>query len=149
MQTLKERLDSKWSLNKVTGCHEWVAGKFADGYGAIWDEKQNFRAHRVSYELSVGPIPKGLLVCHRCDNPKCVNPDHLFLGTSTDNMRDMVEKGRNFNQKGESHNQAKLTEEDVLGIRSSNEDWEELSTIYKVSVCTIRDINYRRSWKHI
>ena len=81
----------------MTGCHLWIGGADPDGYGVISRQgrrgKQE-RAHRVAYELFVGPIPDGICVLHRCDTPACVNPEHLFLGTNLDNVRDRDAKGR-------------------------------------------------------
>jgi len=82
-------------------CWEWSAGKFKQGYGAFGIDKKMVNTHRVAYELFVGPIPEGLCVLHTCDNPSCVNPNHLFLGTQKDNIQDMVKKGRCY--KGENH----------------------------------------------
>ena len=91
-----DRIRAKVSIDKRTDCWNWT-GATANGYGVL-----NFggqvRAHRLAYETFVGPIPDGLLVCHRCDNPRCVNPGHLFVGTNSDNTRDMVSKGRQRNQ---------------------------------------------------
>ena len=95
MKSLREKFDGRYVVDEVTGCWNWVRGKFRGGYGAIAHGKKTLKAHRVSYELRFGPIPEGLLVCHNCDNPSCVNPDHLFLGTSRDNTKDMFAKGRN------------------------------------------------------
>ena len=88
---LAERLASR--VIKTTGCWQWLGATHA-GYGVFGFNRQMMRAHRVSYELYVGPIPPGLSVLHRCDNPPCTNPDHLFVGTQLDNMRDMCAKGR-------------------------------------------------------
>lgn len=76
------------------GCWEWKAGLSPRGYGQFWDTGTNRGAHRYAYEQVIGPIPEGLFVCHRCDNPACVRPDHLFLGTQQDNMSDKQSKGR-------------------------------------------------------
>ena len=77
-----------------TGCWPWLGCLTGGGYGQIRNSGRYQQAHRAAWELKYGPIPEGLVVCHRCDNPRCVRPDHLFLGTATDNMRDMYSKGR-------------------------------------------------------
>lgn len=87
----------------ANGCIEWSGGKFRSGYGNAWDPQTQkaWKAHRLAYDRLVGKIPEGLLVCHRCDNKPCVNPDHLFLGTVLDNVRDKISKGRDA--RGETH----------------------------------------------
>lgn len=86
--------DRFWQkVRKSDGCWEWTARVSPEGYGEFWDDR-NVRAHRFSWSLVNGPIPDGLMVCHRCDNPRCVRPDHLFLGTNRENIRDMMAKGR-------------------------------------------------------
>lgn len=79
-------------VEKGDGCWNWTAANVR-GYGRISINNRMFRAHRVSYEMHRGPIPEGLEICHRCDNPRCVRPDHLFVGTRSDNIRDRVAKG--------------------------------------------------------
>ena len=93
---IEERLVEK--LDKSGDCWIYTGGKTSTGYGSIskYRERKMLPTHRVAYELWVGTIPKGLFVCHKCDVPACCNPEHLWLGTSTDNMRDMVSKGRNI-----------------------------------------------------
>jgi hypothetical protein len=91
--SLEERFASKL-VPAANGCIEWGASRFPQGYGQIKVNYQNRKAHRVAWELAHGPIPDGLVVCHRCDNPPCCNVDHLFLGTHSDNTRDMHAKGR-------------------------------------------------------
>lgn len=83
------------NVQKSPGCWLWTAAKRHKGYGAFNVRGENFKAHRLAWELTYGPIPKGMHVCHRCDTPSCVNPTHLFLGTNQDNVADMFQKGRN------------------------------------------------------
>ncbi len=88
-----KRFTSKFTKNN-NGCWEWNAGCFSDGYGAFSYQRKTQKAHRISYLLFVGMIPKGKMVLHRCDNPPCVNPAHLFIGTAKDNAHDAIQKGR-------------------------------------------------------
>lgn len=101
-------------------CWVWTHYCNEDGYGRISESapsRKLLKTHRLSYELHVGPIPVGLEIRHSCDNPPCVNPEHLLCGTHQDNMDDMVERGRAVYPKGEKHGSAKLTEEQVASIR--------------------------------
>lgn len=99
--TMFLRFKGKYKINANNQCWEWFAAKDTGGYGIIGDEKNRFvLAHRYSYTIFIGEIPKGLLVCHKCDNRKCVNPFHFFLGTHKDNNDDCIKKGRaNRNRK--------------------------------------------------
>lgn len=92
LQKLIERI-----LIKPTGCWEWQAFRHKKGYGLTTYRRTNLAAHRLAYTIVVGPIPEGQLVCHRCDNPPCCNPAHLFLGTMVDNAQDSADKMRHFN----------------------------------------------------
>lgn len=91
---LMARFTEKYIPVTESGCWLWTGSATPAGYGQIKAGRKLQRAHRVSWELHRGPIPDGLMVCHRCDVPSCVNPDHLFLGTAKDNFRDCVDKGR-------------------------------------------------------
>ena len=136
-------------------CWNWTAGCFVDGYGQIKVKGKPTKAHRLSWEIHNGPIPAGKLICHSCDNNRCVNPKHLFLGTHKDNMDDMRNKGRdNYvrSQWGENHADAKLTEKDVLEIRRLKEEGvsaNHLSERFGVCAVQIRAIIRRQYWKHI
>ena len=148
----KQYILDRIEINKKTGCWEWAGTCFFSGYARAGlssrkGKKYSQHANRMSYEVFIGDIPKNMLVCHKCDNPKCVNPEHLFLGTPKDNLMDMVKKGRSL--KGEINPNSKLTEEIVKKIRRSKKSREFLSEKYEVSVCTIRDAQNGRTWKHI
>lgn len=107
-KSLSERFWNKVDRKELSDCWEWLGYK--DRYGIIGINGKNFKTHRVSWELHHGPVPEGMHVLHKCDNPGCVNPSHLFLGDHTDNMQDMVEKGRG--------GRAKLTLDQVQEIRN-------------------------------
>lgn len=92
--SLADYFNERVDRSHPSGCFIWTAGKDGHGYGYFSYEKRAYRAHRAAWELAFGPVPKGLFVCHRCDNPSCVNAAHLFVGTSTDNTNDMMSKGR-------------------------------------------------------
>lgn len=91
---LKARFWSKVSIREPKECWPWIGKRDKDGYGKIRNYYKEVRAHRLSYELNIGDIPTGKVVCHSCDNPRCVNPSHLWVGTIGDNNRDMYQKGR-------------------------------------------------------
>lgn len=90
----RQRFDAKVMPEPMSGCHLWIGALDRKGYGSFRSEGRTVRAHRLAWEREHGPIPDGLYVCHRCDNPGCVNPDHLFLGTQGRNLRDMARRGR-------------------------------------------------------
>lgn len=132
-------------------CLQWINGLDKDGYGIFYANGKTYKAHRVAYSLSKGD-PAGMCVCHSCDNPSCVNPNHLFLGTISDNNKDRHSKGRSKNKPtpGESHNMAKLSNEDVLYIRASLDCLQkDLASRYSVSIPTISNIQNNKTWKHL
>lgn len=125
-------------------CWVWTANVNHRGYGRVLYRGKVQQAHRVAWEMVHGPIPDGLFVLHHCDNPPCVNPDHLFVGTHSDNMVDAVRKGR--------HARAKVTEADVRDIRTaraSGEGVRALARRYRVDPKTIRDLLGHENWKHV
>lgn len=136
------------------GCWNWTGCKNAHGYGRVGLQGKVILAHRVSYELHYGLVGNNC-VLHRCDNTSCVNPEHLFLGTQADNMKDMSRKGRHaFGERprGSGHGMSKLTEPDVVSIRELRESgvtFAALAKRFKVSVGTICFIVARQTWRHV
>jgi len=140
-----ERFLSKVEFSDAE-CWVWRGARNEAGYGLF----DNMGAHRASYELLVGEIPEGLLVCHRCDNPWCVNPRHLFLGSQKDNLRDMVEKGRSA--RGIQNSRSKLSEAEVLELRrryEAGESREMLARDFCITRGAVWNIGTRKQWKHL
>lgn len=143
---------SFWSFVKMNftgkGCWEW-RGKQTSvaGYGRFKLGKKRMSANRISYALAYGHVPKNMYVCHSCDNPSCVRPDHLFLGTPKDNSDDRTRKGRNA--KGSKSGTAILDEEKVLTILKDNRTQIKIANEYGVSKSTIGKIKCGRNWKHL
>lgn len=134
---------------KETECAEWLSTRNRLGYGTMKVAGKTKLAHRVSYERSVGSIPEGLCVLHRCDNPPCINPGHLFLGTRYDNTQDMISKGRMRKAHGESHTSAKLTLEQVLKIREDKRSGNVLAIEYGVNRSTINRARSGKNWRSL
>lgn len=135
---------------KESGCWEWTGIRDTkNGYGVInlKGSSSGTRAHRFSYVMHKGEIPAGLIVRHKCDNPCCVNPEHLELGTPADNTGDAVAKARHVH--GEKMHTAKLTEQDVLDIRGSSLSSKELALKYGVDYTNIWSIRAGKTWKHL
>lgn len=148
-KSLLERLEEKVELIPFSTCHWFTGGIVKGGYGHIGSNGRNLKVHRVAYELYVEEIPEGMLVCHTCDNPCCVNPCHLFVGTYQDNMDDKTFKGRGNAPKGEKQGSAKLTQLQVRDIRKlvCRFSQKQLTKIFCVSKSTISNILARKSWR--
>ncbi len=168
---LIDRFSKKYTIDTVTGCWNWDGAKCKKGYGIInlGGDGPARKAHRISYELRFGPIPKGegfhgTCVCHRCDNSSCVNPDHLFLGTVQDNNKDMLAKGRNKGGgafgphktenmlRGAQHKMAVFTEQQIIKIRAlyaSGVRQIDISKLMKISPQVVNRVVLRKAWTHI
>lgn len=144
-----------WAKVDISGgedaCWEWMGGYFNKKYGCFWIGGHNRYAHRIAWEITFGKIPDGLFACHHCDNPACVNPGHLFLGTALENMQDRDKKGRHIPRKGTNNGMSKLTWDQVREIRRMyNEDHISLTQLGKqYSICTphiwaiVNNINWK------
>ena len=152
-------------VRKGRGCWEWTGSKRHKGYGAfVWCLRGDIvqgRAHRFSWELHYGLIPKGLCVLHHCDNPACVRPNHLFLGTKADNNKDMFRKKRNVAggtysrkgyERGEAHHAAKLNTDKIKQMRrdrAAGAPYSSLATKYRISISVAWRICHREAWAHV
>lgn len=175
-----ERFETKFIPEPNSGCWIWIAAADKRGYGrfrigSLTDgSRRTAIATRVAWVIYKGELPQNLDVCHRCDNPPCVNPEHLFLGTCLDNMRDCVSKGRHSygerhskiqkshiiagpthplfgrpGRKGTDHHAAKLTEADVRAIRADARLLALVAADYGMCFQSIWNIQQRKTWKHI
>lgn len=144
------RFFAKVKVGSETCCWNWTASKNHKGYGMIRTDEGFRSAHRVSYEIHRGPIPEGMFVCHHCDNPGCVNPDHLFIGTPADNTADMDAKGRRSRRPGEANSNSKLNETDIIAIRTAKGiTQQKLAEQYGVGSQQISNIRRGISWAHV
>jgi hypothetical protein len=152
----KIRFNQKWKINEKTGCWDWQATKFPSGYGVFYLKHKGQlinRAHRASYILHCGDIPKSKFICHTCDNPSCVNPEHLWAGTAKENKLDCILKGRAKYAKGSKLKTAKLNERQVDFIKMILQlnvcTQEQLANVFNVSRGAISYISRGRNWKHV
>ena len=157
-ETRANRFWSRVYKGSESGCWDWLAHRTAKGYGGFRIGGKEIQAHRVSWIIHNGEIPKDtsgntLHVLHKCDNPQCTNPDHLFLGTNADNMMDRDNKGRQANHEGENSNSSKLTEAEVLEIRKiyalGRLSQIKIAKKYSVNNRQVSNIVTRKAWKHI
>ena len=147
VKSLEQRFLEK--IEKTDNCWNWLAYLNEWGYGVFSENRKTILAHRFSWKFYKGEIPKGLEVCHRCDNPKCVNPDHLWLGTHIENVEDTVRKGRNVSFKGEANGASKLTQKQVNEIRDMSKKYSsiEIAKIYSITREHVWGIVKYRVWK--
>lgn len=134
-------------------CWNWLSSKTKQGYGKLGFKKHNQLAHRISWELFRGKIPEEMQVLHKCDNPSCVNPRHLWLGTNADNVADRVKKNRTRigDRRGEKNGMARFTEEDIKTIRSLYPEFTqaEIGKRFGIHQSVVSAIVLRKLWKHI
>lgn len=148
--SLQERFES-YVGERGSGCWEWAGSRDINGYGRLSVDGIPALAHRISWSLYRGEITSEQHVLHRCDNPSCIRPEHLFLGDQIANMADKMAKKRHRYgvSRGTDHGSARLTEDQVREIRASTEASEKIAPLYGVSGRQIRDIRTRKSWRHL
>jgi HNH endonuclease len=140
--------EQKYIPEPMSGCFLWTGAQHRQGYGSISVRGKTQLAHRISWQFYCGEIPDGIKVLHKCDNPPCVNPDHLFLGTQSDNMSDCGKKGR-ANKKGENNGRSILTRADAVAIRCAPQTYGvrvKLARRFGVTVSAVAQIRSKRTW---
>jgi hypothetical protein len=149
IQPAKARFDKKWVLDPLTGCWNWQGSLNAAGYGKFsWSPPSlTILAHRAAVMIYRRENPTGLLLCHKCDNPRCVNPDHLFAGDTVANLKDASRKRRT--RIGENNPIAKLTEAQVRAIRLDPRPHKEIAKDLPIGNQQISAIKLRKQWRHI
>jgi hypothetical protein len=156
--TKQKRILKFWQRVKILGlldCWEWQGGRDGFGYGKVQDfDGKTERTHRFVWKLTYGSIPTGKHILHKCDNPSCCNPNHLYVGTHQDNMRDRTERGRSgrWGRKGVENPQSKLNDDKVRSIRALLEQGltqREIASKYDVDASAISQINRGVAWKHV
>lgn len=156
----KERFEASYVPVTESGCWLWIASPTNKGYGRIKSNGKTYSAHRFSWMEKHGEIPNGMYVCHKCDTPSCVNPDHLFIGSCMDNVIDMVVKNRNSKglrhsesikkrNVGESNHKSVLTTENVISIRLDKRPQRAIAREYQVSQCLVSNIKLNKTWSHV
>jgi predicted XRE-type DNA-binding protein len=146
---LTKKIESKTEYIPFSGCHIWMGNLSEKGYGLFINNRKTIRVHRYIYEIEKGSIPPGMYVCHTCDVPSCINPNHLFVGTPADNSLDMKNKNR---WKREKNPGAKISQEIAENIRGCYETGEytqrELGIMFHLNNSTISDIVNHKIWRN-
>jgi hypothetical protein len=152
VRTMAARFWSKVENSSGADCWQWLDAGRGGGYGAFGIKRNGKHitvdAHRIAWELSYGPVPEGMFVCHRCDNPGCVNPGHLFVDTHNGNMEDMVSKGRQAS--GERHGRHELTLDDIPLVRlfsAAGASQRFIAKRFNVGQTTVGNVVYGRTWR--
>lgn len=153
-QRTRDRIKKYTQIDTETGCWNWTGFIYSFGYGLTSHKGKDILAHRASWKVFKGDIPNGMYVLHKCDNRKCVNPDHLFIGTAKDNTQDMIAKGRARSKpnKGINHGCAKLDEKRVNEIKEYKKQGmcnSDIAKIYNINSNTVQKIVNGKIWKHI
>lgn len=143
--TVAERLANR-SVRDGNGCLLWTGATLPFGHGTLQYNNIKAKAHRVAWELARGPIPPGMVVCHKCDVPSCINVDHLFLGTQADNVADMMRKGRYARNCGETNGRAKLTADQIAEIVSDPRPQIAIAKDYGVKQPQVSRIKRGQTW---
>ncbi len=136
-------------VKKTDTCWLWIGSKCPKGYGRMNVKGKSVIAPRISWKIHYGGIPQGKYVLHKCDNPSCVNPDHLYLGNQYDNMADMYRSGRAKHKRGEENGKSKLTEAIVREIRTSTNTLVALARKFGINRRTVWSVQSRKTWRHI
>jgi len=147
----KERITERVNITE-NGCWEWTGAHIPAGYGFIGSCYKMYYTHRLAYELWNGPIGEKMYVCHKCDNPPCCNPEHLFLGTSQDNTLDMLRKGRCQAPKGEAHWNATMTIEKIIQVKEMLREKIKgvvIADAMGISQQMVSNIKRGKTWAHI
>jgi len=144
-------MTERYEIDPATGCWNWLGSIGSHGYGQMWNGFGPELVHRIFYKKNKGPIPEGHHVLHKCDNTRCINPDHLYAGTAKNNADDREFRERGNHAKGERNALAKLTEEDICLIRklAESESQRALGRRFKVAHTTIGAVIRGKAWVHV
>jgi len=148
----EKRIKAFWkkvAISSPDTCWLWKAASYTNQYGTFWNGFAQVGAHVFSFIISKGPVPTGHYVCHKCDNPKCVNPDHLFVDKPKGNQQDMLRKGRANKSHSEHHPKTKLTPEQVRSIRCDTRPLRAIAQTYQIRSSTVFYIRSGKHWKYL